>query len=239
MSRPAWTGSSPPSKRSRQRRAPAMTRADNSPFLAQANARRHQAALAAAHHAIEQLQREGQAVNLQPRSRNQPASPGAWLYRQDQIRDLINRLAHARNQPAAAHRATRNRRLAPPAARHRPRRDHPPASREPHPPRPARPPSRPPAEPAAEHTARRATMTPAPTPPTTAALTCPRRRNTYLPGTIHKRLQITAVRRSSSGLHDALAECSRSDIMGGCCATYCCATPFGTSVLSPRQDVVR
>jgi hypothetical protein len=27
--------------------------------------------------------------------------------------------------------------------------------------------------------------------------------------------------------------------MGGCCATYCCATPFGTSVLSPRQDVVR
>src|SRR5437879_4553373 len=22
--------------------------------------------------------------------------------------------------------------------------------------------------------------------------------------------------------------------MGGCCATYCCATPFGTSVLSPR-----
>jgi hypothetical protein len=25
----------------------------------------------------------------------------------------------------------------------------------------------------------------------------------------------------------------------GCCATYCCATPFGTSVLSPRQDVVR
>ena len=51
--------------------------------------------------------------------------------------------------------------------------------------------------------------------------------------------QRPAVRRSSSGLHDALAECSRSDITGGCCATYCCATPFGTSVLSPRQDVVR
>jgi hypothetical protein len=31
----------------------------------------------------------------------------------------------------------------------------------------------------------------------------------------------------------------RTDIMGGCCAAYCCATPFGTSVLSPRQDVVR
>ncbi len=50
---------------------------------------------------------------------------------------------------------------------------------------------------------------------------------------------LTVVRRSSSGLHDALAECSRSDIMGGCCAAYCCATPFGTSVLSPRQNVVR
>jgi hypothetical protein len=36
-------------------------------------------------------------------------------------------------------------------------------------------------------------MTPAPATPETAALTCPRRRNTYLPGTIHNRLQITAV----------------------------------------------
>jgi len=36
-------------------------------------------------------------------------------------------------------------------------------------------------------------MTPAPATPETAALTCPRRRNTYLPGTIHKRLQITIV----------------------------------------------
>ena len=51
--------------------------------------------------------------------------------------------------------------------------------------------------------------------------------------------RVAVVRRSSSGLHDALAECWRSDIMGGCCATYCCATPLGTSVLSPRQDVVR
>ena len=44
--------------------APAMARADNSAFLAQANARRHQAALSAARHAIEQLQRQGQAVNF-------------------------------------------------------------------------------------------------------------------------------------------------------------------------------
>ena len=34
-------------------------------------------------------------------------------------------------------------------------------------------------------------MTLAPATPETAALTCQRRRNTYLPGTIHKRLQIT------------------------------------------------
>ena len=39
-----------------------MSRADNSAFLAQANARRHQAALAAAHHAIDQLRREGKPV---------------------------------------------------------------------------------------------------------------------------------------------------------------------------------
>src|SRR6185369_2410434 len=44
-----------------------------------------------------------------------------------------------------------------------------------------------------------------------------------------------AVGRSFSGLHDALAECSRSDIMGGCCVTYCCATPFGTSVLRSEE----
>ena len=36
-------------------------------------------------------------------------------------------------------------------------------------------------------------MTLAPATPETAALTCPRRKNAYLPGTIHKRLQITAV----------------------------------------------
>ncbi len=41
-----------------------MTRADNSSYLTQANARRHQAALLAAHHAIEQLQRQGQAVSF-------------------------------------------------------------------------------------------------------------------------------------------------------------------------------
>ena len=41
-----------------------MTRADNSAYLAQASTRRHQAALSAAHHAIQELQRQGQAVSF-------------------------------------------------------------------------------------------------------------------------------------------------------------------------------
>jgi hypothetical protein len=67
-----------------------MSRADNSAFLAQANARRHQAALSAARHAIEQLQRQGHAVNFSTVAQSAGVSRG-WLYRQDQIRDLINR----------------------------------------------------------------------------------------------------------------------------------------------------
>ena len=58
-SRPTSNGSSPPSKPSKTA-VPAMTRADNSAFLAQANTRRHQAALAAACHAIDQLRAEEQ-----------------------------------------------------------------------------------------------------------------------------------------------------------------------------------
>jgi hypothetical protein len=67
-----------------------MARADNSSFLAEANARRHQAALSAARHAIEQLQRQGQAVSFSTVARSAGVSRG-WLYRQDQIRDLISR----------------------------------------------------------------------------------------------------------------------------------------------------
>ena len=66
-----------------------MARADNSSFLAQANARRHQAALSAAHHAIEELQRQGKAVNFSTVAQAAGVSRG-WLYRQDQIRDLIS-----------------------------------------------------------------------------------------------------------------------------------------------------
>jgi chromatin segregation and condensation protein Rec8/ScpA/Scc1 (kleisin family) len=67
-----------------------MTRADNSAFLAQANDRRHQAALSAAHHAIQQLQRQGRAVSFSTVAQSAGVSRG-WLYRQDQIRDLITR----------------------------------------------------------------------------------------------------------------------------------------------------
>jgi hypothetical protein len=77
-----------------------MTRADNSAYLAQASARRHQAALAAARHAIEQLQREGKAINYTTVARTAGVSR-PWLYRQDQIRDLISQL-RPQHAPAAA-----------------------------------------------------------------------------------------------------------------------------------------
>lgn len=84
-----------------------MTRADNSAYLAQANARRRQAALAAARHAIEQLQREGTAINYTAVARTAGVSR-AWLYRQNQIRDLISQLRqqHAPAAGLAAQRAS-------------------------------------------------------------------------------------------------------------------------------------
>ena len=84
-----------------------MTRADNSAFLAQANTRRHEAALAAARHAIQQLQREGKPLNFSAVARSAGVSR-RWLYRQGQIRDLISQLGH-QQPPAAtltAHRAS-------------------------------------------------------------------------------------------------------------------------------------
>jgi len=77
-----------------------MNRADNSAFLTQANARRHQAALTAARHAIKQLQREGTAINYTTVAHSAGVSR-SWLYRQDQIRDLISQLRQQR-PPAAA-----------------------------------------------------------------------------------------------------------------------------------------
>jgi len=86
-----------------------MNRADNSAYLAQANARRHQAALAAARHAIEQLQREGKAINYTTVARTAGVSR-PWLYRQNQIRDLISQLReqHAPAVTPAAQRASTN-----------------------------------------------------------------------------------------------------------------------------------
>jgi len=68
-----------------------MARADNSAFLAQANARRRQAALAAARHAIEQLQCEGKTINYTVVALSAGVSR-TWLYSQDQTRDLMSQL---------------------------------------------------------------------------------------------------------------------------------------------------
>ena len=80
-----------------------MNRADNSAFLAQANARRHQAALAAARHAIEQLRREGKPVNYTAVAHAAGVSR-TWLYSQDQISELISDLRQ--HEPPAAARTT-------------------------------------------------------------------------------------------------------------------------------------
>ncbi len=82
-----------------------MTRAENSAFLAQANARRHQAALAAARHAIDQLRREGKSVNYAAVAHAAGVSR-TWLYRQDQIRDLTSQLRDHKPPPAAQHAST-------------------------------------------------------------------------------------------------------------------------------------
>jgi hypothetical protein len=85
-----------------------MNQADNTRFLAQAAARRHQAALAKASHAIERLDRSGQPVTYSAVAAAAGVSR-AWLYRNPGVRDLITRL---RTQPArtastrAAQRAT-------------------------------------------------------------------------------------------------------------------------------------
>ena len=66
-------------------------RADCTTLLRQANTRRHEAALAAAHHAIEQLGRDGQSVSFGAVAHTAGVSR-AWLYRQPDIRKLIEQL---------------------------------------------------------------------------------------------------------------------------------------------------
>lgn len=81
--------------------------ADNSAFLAAANARRHEAALAAAHDAIERLGREGRSVNFGAVAKAAGVSR-AWLYREPEIRELVARLraAPTRATARAAQRAS-------------------------------------------------------------------------------------------------------------------------------------
>ncbi len=75
-----------------------MTRADNTRFLTQAAARRHQAALAKASQAIERLDRASQPVTFSAVAATAGVSR-AWLYRNPATRDLITRL---RTEPARA-----------------------------------------------------------------------------------------------------------------------------------------
>src|ERR1039457_3031306 len=96
-----------------------MARDDNSSFLTQANTRRHEAALAAARHAIDHLRREGRPVNYAAVAHAAGVSR-TWLYRQDQIRDLISQLRD-HEPPATAQRASTDslpQRLDPPPGEH-------------------------------------------------------------------------------------------------------------------------
>jgi hypothetical protein len=68
-----------------------MTLPTDNAFLAEANTRRHEAALAAAHDAIERLVREGKAVNFATVAHAAVVSR-SWLYRQGEITETITRL---------------------------------------------------------------------------------------------------------------------------------------------------
>jgi hypothetical protein len=85
-----------------------MTRADNTRYLAQAAAHRHQAALCKASDAIERLDRSGQVITFSAVAAAAGVSR-TWLYRNPGIRDLITRLRSSPSRTAstpAAHRAT-------------------------------------------------------------------------------------------------------------------------------------
>ena len=85
-----------------------MTRADNTRYLTQAAAARHQAALAQASHAVEHLDRSGQPVTFSAVAAAAGISR-TWLYRNPAIRDQISRLRSRPPRTAstpAANRAT-------------------------------------------------------------------------------------------------------------------------------------
>ena len=99
-----------------------MTRADNTRYLVQAAARRHQADTPKASDAIEHLDRTGQPVTFSAVAAAAGVSR-AWLYRNPGIRDLITRL---RTEPAPARehpgRPAGHRRILPRPPGRRPRR---------------------------------------------------------------------------------------------------------------------
>jgi hypothetical protein len=85
-----------------------MTHADNTRYLAQAAAIRHQATLNKASNAIEHLARSGQPVTFSAVAAAAGVSR-TWLYRNPGIRDLITRLRTGPPRPArtpAAQRAS-------------------------------------------------------------------------------------------------------------------------------------
>jgi hypothetical protein len=83
-----------------------MTRADNTRFLTQAAARRHQAALKKATDAIEHLDSTGQPVNFSAVAAAAGVSRDS-LHRDPAIRDLITRIRSAPPRSAATRTAQR------------------------------------------------------------------------------------------------------------------------------------
>lgn len=86
-----------------------MASADNSRFLVQAAAERHRATVARAHDAIEALDRLGHAVSFSAVAETAGVSR-SWLYRHNDIRELIARLRSAQSRstttPAAQRAST-------------------------------------------------------------------------------------------------------------------------------------
>jgi hypothetical protein len=83
-----------------------MTRADNTRFLTQAAARRHQATLRKASDAIAHLDSSGQPVNFSAVAAAAGVSR-ASLYRHPAIRDLINRMRSGPSRAATTRTAQR------------------------------------------------------------------------------------------------------------------------------------
>jgi hypothetical protein len=83
-----------------------MTRADNTRFLTQATAERHQETLRKASNAIAHLDSSGQPVNFSAVAAAAGVSR-ASLYRHPEIRDLISRIRSAPSQSATTRTAQR------------------------------------------------------------------------------------------------------------------------------------